>query len=206
MADALGVSRPALNDLVDAHPREPLPDRLSWETERVDRYNRFDWLIIDRLGHVGTETRFESNNTIARGGRTRAIFPQSAQTGRVDLTRSGNSVAARTNGVRAFTLLLSPSQFDFTKPVKFDKSAYLHSLPAEPVDVIVIDGSEAWVPVRPICFQLAEQRMRPGGLIVVDDSWRYPELRVENRARRVRTFKSVGPGRPGVTTTDVFCY
>ncbi len=96
--------------------------------------------------------------------------------------------------------------FDFTNPVGFEKSTYLHSLPEEPLDVIVIDGTEEWVPVRPICFRAAEQRIQSGGIIVVDDSWRYPELRENNRAKRFQTFQSVGPGRPGVTSTDVFFY
>jgi hypothetical protein len=38
--------------------------------------------------------------------------------GRVDLTRAGNLITASTRGVAAFTLLLSPDQFDFAKPVK----------------------------------------------------------------------------------------
>jgi hypothetical protein len=37
--------------------------------------------------------------------------------GRVDLIRSGNEVTAATSGGEAFTLLLSPDLFDFTKPI-----------------------------------------------------------------------------------------
>ena len=41
-----------------AHPRQPHPTRISWETERTDRYNRFRWLVIDRLGsHAASSTR-----------------------------------------------------------------------------------------------------------------------------------------------------
>ena len=47
-----------------------------------------------------------------------AIFPRKKPSGRVDLARHGNVVEARTRGVRMFTLLLSPSKFDFNKPVK----------------------------------------------------------------------------------------
>jgi hypothetical protein len=47
----------------------------------------------------------------------RHLFSRGAPSGRVDLTRSGNTVTATTRGVAAFTLLLSPDQFDFTKPV-----------------------------------------------------------------------------------------
>jgi hypothetical protein len=37
--------------------------------------------------------------------------------GRVDLVRGGNTITAQTRGVTAFTLLLSPDQFDFEKPI-----------------------------------------------------------------------------------------
>lgn len=47
----------------------------------------------------------------------RQLFDRSQPWGRVDLTRSGNTVTATTRGVTAFTLLLSPDQFDFSKPV-----------------------------------------------------------------------------------------
>ena len=44
------------------------------------------------------------------------IFPRKKPSGRVDLVRRGNVVEASTEGVRAFTLLLSPSIFDFRRP------------------------------------------------------------------------------------------
>jgi len=48
----------------------------------------------------------------------RALFARGGPSGRVDLARSGNVITATTRGVAAFTLLLSPDQFDFGKPVK----------------------------------------------------------------------------------------
>src|SRR5205085_11489617 len=51
------------------------------------------------------------------------------------------------------TLRLCP--FDFKNPVGFDKSDYLNAIPDQPFDVIVVDGSEEWNQVRPICFQKA---------------------------------------------------
>jgi predicted esterase len=47
----------------------------------------------------------------------RQLFDRSLPWGRVDVARSGNTVAASTRGVSTFTLLLSPDQFDFNKPV-----------------------------------------------------------------------------------------
>jgi hypothetical protein len=48
----------------------------------------------------------------------KALFARGAGSGRVDLTRAGNVVTATTRGVAAFTLLISPDQFAFGKPVK----------------------------------------------------------------------------------------
>src|SRR6185295_16026010 len=45
-----------------------------------------------------------------------SIFPRKRPSGRVDVTRRGNVFEARTHGVTQFTLLLSPSTFDFARP------------------------------------------------------------------------------------------
>ena len=102
------------------------------------------------------------------------------------------------------TLLFRP--FDFCHPVDFEKSDYLQSIPDRPFDMIIVDGTEESVQVRPTCFRYAETRIAPGGVIIVDDSWRYPQLRFDNRAKSFREFRSIGPCRPGVTSTDIFFY
>jgi hypothetical protein len=102
------------------------------------------------------------------------------------------------------TLSLCP--FDFKNPHGFDQSEYLNAIPDQKFDVIVVDGSEEWTQVRPVCFEKAQQHIKPSGIIVVDDSWRYPMLRQRNQAKSYRIFQSVGPCRPGVTSTDVFFY
>jgi hypothetical protein len=48
-------------------------------------------------------------------GDADAMFPPERESGRVDLARTGNRVEARTRGVGAFTLLLSPDQFDLDR-------------------------------------------------------------------------------------------
>ena len=96
--------------------------------------------------------------------------------------------------------------YDFAAATAFEDSAYLHAIDGRTADVIVVDGAEENVQVRPRCFYLAERHVRPGGIIVVDDAWRYPELRERTRARMRRTFQSTGPCRPGVTSTDVHFY
>jgi hypothetical protein len=48
----------------------------------------------------------------------REVFDRTQPSGRVDLVRHGNTVTATTRGVGGITLLLSPDQFDFSKPIK----------------------------------------------------------------------------------------
>jgi membrane-associated protease RseP (regulator of RpoE activity) len=187
---------------VAAHPREPHPARLTWQTDSATSRNRAHWLVIDRLAPArpgedlpdlnnfiaGEEPNFgvRSNGmrvtTVLTGsnaqtfglqpgdlvaaingrqlpealeltdflgiyqagealhfeverGPTRQtvdlkgtyqptlvpkvtpLFPSPRAAGRVDLVRDGNTVRATTRGVAAFTLLLSPDVFDFTRPI-----------------------------------------------------------------------------------------
>ena len=115
-------------------------------------------------------------------------------------------VSRRLNEKKVSNVTLKLCPFDFKNPAGFEHSEYLNAMPDEQFDVIVVDGSEEWTQVRPVCFEKAEKRVKLGGIIVVDDSWRYPELRRKNRAQSYRVFQSVGPCRPGVTSTDIFFY
>ena len=105
---------------VHTHPRAPHPDRLSWETDRVDRFNRVRWLIIDKLGVKKSDAALEDVNSATVEGQKWQIFPRRRQvpSGRVDIERHGNTFDAKTRGVAEFTLLLSPDAVDFAKPVQ----------------------------------------------------------------------------------------
>jgi PDZ domain len=48
----------------------------------------------------------------------RRLFTRAGPVAHVDLVRDGNSIRATTRHVSAFTLLISPEVFDFTRPVK----------------------------------------------------------------------------------------
>lgn len=50
-------------------------------------------------------------------GTARPVFPRRHSSGRVDVVRTGNTFEARTRGVTAFTLLVSPDVVDFARPV-----------------------------------------------------------------------------------------
>ena len=200
---------PNIDAFIDTQVRRPLPDRLVWETESTEWFNRAHWLVITELGHVDGETSFDDFNEIRprapsvpigfnmlgeletgegiqlvdigpgslaesagvrpgdilvevngiavstvdnlraavqaprdgpglplriqRAGESmtfvltppdtpappaRQAFPHPEPSGRVQLARDGNAVAVVTRGVRRYTLLLSPEQFDFTQPFR----------------------------------------------------------------------------------------
>jgi len=48
----------------------------------------------------------------------RQAFPRPDASGRAQLVRNDNDIEVVTRGVRRYTLLLSPEQFDFTRPVR----------------------------------------------------------------------------------------
>lgn len=111
--------RGAIDEFERTHPRDPLPDRLSWRTDRTDRDNRFRWLVIDTLDTRRSSSSFEDYNSVAflEPPIREEVFRNRRPSGRVDIERAGNTVRARTRGVGAFTLLLSPSEFDFDQPI-----------------------------------------------------------------------------------------
>jgi predicted esterase len=107
------------------HPRDPHPDKLTWETLNTE-HNRAHWLIIDQLGSQPGDAKQLADLNVMRDpdvppGSNAPLFPlfdRSKPSGRVDLTRDGSTIEATTNGVAAFTLLLSPDKFNFDQPIK----------------------------------------------------------------------------------------
>jgi hypothetical protein len=111
--------RPRYEAFLAAHRRAPHPDRISWETERIDRYNRFRWLVIDQLGKRESDVALPDVNRYTRSpGRDAELYDRSRPSGRVDAVRRGNTFDLKTRGVRGLTLLLSPEVIDFDQPVR----------------------------------------------------------------------------------------
>jgi hypothetical protein len=96
------------------HLRNPHPEKLTWEAgDKI--HNRAHWLVIDEFGAAAGEAKTLPDANLRADG---SMFPRFKAAGRVDLVRKGNTVEAATNGVTAFTLLLSPDVFDFDQPVR----------------------------------------------------------------------------------------
>lgn len=100
--------RGLFEQFVKQKARLAFPSRVSWETERVDRFNRADWLIINRLGAGTQDASFPVLD----------VFDHKKPSGRVDIEQRGNAFIASSRGVREFTLLLSPDAIDFAQPVE----------------------------------------------------------------------------------------
>jgi dienelactone hydrolase len=93
---------------VHEHPRAAHPAALSWETERVDRFNRNRWLIINEL-RADASRKTDLTDL--------GFFQHRKRSGRVDIRRTGNQFDAIVRDVASFTLLLSPDAIDFGKAV-----------------------------------------------------------------------------------------
>jgi len=107
----------AFEAFVRAHPRNPLPDTLTWETGGTPVDNRAHWLIVEKLAPVDRKApKLDDVNFLTESGPV--MFRHEEASGRVDLVKNGNTVTASTRGVAEFTLLLSPDAFDLSQPVK----------------------------------------------------------------------------------------
>ena len=102
---------------VSAHPRVAHPDSVSWEIGAIDRYNRFRWLVIDRLGTRASDVSLADVNRWETALVSRDLFVRDGTSGRVDVTRKGNSFDVRSHGVGQFTILLSSDVVDLSRPI-----------------------------------------------------------------------------------------
>jgi hypothetical protein len=104
------------------HPRDPYPDRLTWEATDRDLPGRAHWIVIDRVRPASaSEPRLEPDLNVFSGAgpnHGRDLFGRSRPSGRVDAVRRGNTVELTTRGVAELTLLLSPDVFDLSQPIR----------------------------------------------------------------------------------------
>ena len=102
------TEREPFETFVREHARIAHPAKLSWETERTDKFNRNRWLVINELRQDASR---------ATELKDRGFFQHTKLSGRVDVTRDGNAFEVKVRDVAAVTLLLSPDVIDFSKPV-----------------------------------------------------------------------------------------
>ena len=97
-----------IDAFLERHRRNPHPDVVEWVTDRVDRYNRNHWVIVDELGRAGSGPE----------ARLLASLADDDGAGVVHATHQGNTFTIETRGVRRIRLLLSPDEIDFDMPVR----------------------------------------------------------------------------------------
>ena len=111
--------RETFEEFVRDNPRDPHPDTLEWETSDLI-HNRAHWLVIDALANptLMNVVSADSDPITRYPGTGDALFPRSRPFSKVRLNKVGNTVEATTIGVAAFTLLLSPDEFEFGAPIR----------------------------------------------------------------------------------------
>lgn len=176
--------------------KTPLEVGLPWLTfsaiEYLDKHIRPDMTVFE-YGSGGS--------TIFFARRTAMVTSVEENQDWIDLVKQKLAVEELHN----VQLLHRP--FDFQQTTGFQASAYLHALEGQPYDIILIDGTDFYThEARPHCFRRAENFIRPRGIIVVDDAWRYDALGKENRANRHLILQGLGPYHVGVNRTDIFEY
>ncbi|MFI5336277.1 MAG: hypothetical protein ACHQ5A_05815 [Opitutales bacterium] len=114
--------------------------------------------------------------------------------------------AARRN-IRNLDCELHPfNEHDFAD---FRRSGFSRRVLAEAWDAVIIDcnfglDDPPFGLIRPAAFTDTLTRVKPGGVIVLDDSWMYPELLAPRPGWAIHDFRGLGPCRFGVTSTAVF--
>ena len=124
------TEREPFETFVREHARIAHPAKLSWETERTDKFNRNRWLVIDELRQDASR---------ATELKDRGFFQHTKLSGRVDVTRDGNAFEVKVRDVAAVTLLLSPDVIDFSKPVTVtvnDKPAFAGLVKKDPATLL----------------------------------------------------------------------
>ena len=116
--------------------RDALPERVSWSTERTDRYNRRGWVVIDGLEPADPDHEVDTSNILPRWGsriQLRGATTPARPWGRIDAVRDGNEISVTTRRVARLTLLISPGVFSLEQPLRVElDGALVHDAVVEP--------------------------------------------------------------------------
>ena len=115
--------KPIFDRFVAEHPRDPVPDKITWEVAEDSGCNRAHWLIINQLAEppddLAQGSAAQSRFTVRKGAANPfPLFAYQAPAGRVDAQRTGNTIRATAEGVEELTVLISPDRVDFGQPVR----------------------------------------------------------------------------------------
>ncbi len=130
----MGEEAARIDSFIVATQRDPLPDRLEWESEDAGA-GRFAWIVIDEIGDVQGQSDLPGRNDLTVDGERGQYlaFPHRLPSGRVEAVRDGNTVRVRTEGVARFRVLVSPDEFDLSAPIRIEANGQVvYDAPVEP--------------------------------------------------------------------------
>ena len=108
--NALKRAMPRIRTFVSETRRATHPDRLTWQYEAGSRQHRNAWLQVhELLPYSERDTRLDALS---------GMKPTRSHTGMIELARTDNTIAVQNLGVARYSLLLSPDQFDFSRPIR----------------------------------------------------------------------------------------
>jgi hypothetical protein len=90
----------------------------------------------------------------------------------------------------------------------FQADTYFQRVCSQTWDIILIDcycgySDVRYGETRRFALELSLHQVKPGGLIVIDDSWMFPELLKPRQGWRITDYIAPGPCRYGVTSTAI---
>jgi pimeloyl-ACP methyl ester carboxylesterase len=130
--NALKRAIPAISSFVGMIRRTAHPDNITWLYEEGSKQHRFRWLIVHEL--LPRSERDPSLDGL------QGMQPNERTRGMIELAREGNTVVVSNHGVADYSLLLSPDQFDFSKPVTLvENGVVIFQGPVEPNMKVLLD-------------------------------------------------------------------
>ena len=109
--------RDSINNFIKQHPRNPFPSKLSWSTDSDKENNRCFYLVANKLGSNKPNKMHDRYNEIEVNGKKTLAHARDSVYGHIEVVVSGNVVNVRTENIKKYTLLISPSQFAIDQPI-----------------------------------------------------------------------------------------
>ena len=120
-----------------------------------------------------------------------------------------NQVCSRltSRGIKNASCELHPISGD--SPSAFQSDSFFRRIEVSTWDVILVDcycgfSASRYGLTRPYALEIALHHLRPGGIVILDDSWMFKSSLEPKAGWRVEDFIGLGPCRYGVTSTAVF--
>ena len=117
-------------------------------------------------------------------------------------------VCERARRLKLNNLVCELHRLDGNRLERYRDSSFFDRVRSNQWDVVVIDcfcgfTDGSYGQLRRHAFEISLPQIAPGGLLVLDDSWLFPELVKPRPGWEVHDFVGLGPFRYGVTSTAI---